>query len=340
MPSGYTNYGENISFFGGTISNNDIAVRNNNENGNFHFESTSIDYNSKQIEIGGGGVFLTDSHLECNNASRTTTQTPYTLGISSSCKLVIKGGVILFSNQLTTDYVFKTDNTVQGGGLILDGVYFFNATSTKELVGGEGLVNTNNLLFHDGNGEMGVSRILSKKMNKLADGGFESWGIFDALIFTDTVTPLTSRTTGTNINLSLYSGDFSEGAKCLKATKTYGSGSNAEFVLIIPVELLKQHNYRLKYKIPTTQTGTISVTDEYWNVSYFTQYGIPYRTKITTKSMRTITLNGTPTTWQELTSIRSLSKAPVFATHYVVRFNLFSMNAGDILIDEAIITAM
>jgi hypothetical protein len=56
--------------------------------------------------------------------------------------------------------------------------------------------------------------------------------------------------------------------------------------------------------------------------------------------MRTITLNGTPTTWQELTSIRSLSKAPVFATHYVVRFNLFSMNAGDILIDEAIITAM
>ena len=46
MATGFTNYGERISFNGCTFFNSDLAVYNNNPSGAFHFTDCSFDYNS------------------------------------------------------------------------------------------------------------------------------------------------------------------------------------------------------------------------------------------------------------------------------------------------------
>lgn len=87
MPSGFSNYGENIAYFGGAIATSaGIGVRNSNPNGEFYLSGVSIDYVGRILEANAGSISIHGGHHEFNNKSNPLKMTPYFCGKDQSAR--------------------------------------------------------------------------------------------------------------------------------------------------------------------------------------------------------------------------------------------------------------
>jgi hypothetical protein len=341
MPSGFTNYGENIAFFGGVVGNCNLAIKNENSNGNFHFNGTSIDYSGAIAEAVAGGIFFSNNHIEHNNAGTPLTDIPFKTGVGDSAKIVFSNVFLMFWTVPNLDYLFYTENTKQAGGIKLVNTNLFNAkTNTGILCGGTGLIEfVGDPLLYEGSGNMSASPITSTANNRLIDGLFEDSAVLDAYISKDTAT-INNRVTGTNLQLTLDTTVFYEGTKSLKVNKVGGASSTSGISFMVPVDSGRHHSWQFYLNKGTVTTGAMYVTDQYVSLLNVNSSGIPTFQKTKTKATRSVDMSTLTTGWQKQTCPLALSKAPRWATHYVITFNLDAMGAGAFNIDSFIATSL
>ncbi|ENQ2457264.1 hypothetical protein ACEOSJ_005121, partial [Klebsiella pneumoniae] len=102
MPSGYSNYGEGISYAHSLLSTSSgVGIRNDNPNGAIRLFDCSLDYMGRIAVTNGGRIEIIGCHTEVNNASNKLTGIPFETASSERAEIVVSGGEILgFSTPL------------------------------------------------------------------------------------------------------------------------------------------------------------------------------------------------------------------------------------------------
>lgn len=227
-----TNGGERVTYISTTINDCTLAI-NSLRFLELFFYGCSIDYNFKIADISDGFVAFTDCHLEYSIQPGSSYMV--VVGPTDGATFTMKGGYILVpSGTPTTAFINVTTTQHRGGGAFFDGVFM------------NGLGQTTAFNFSDGTGRIAVSNTLSidtwqnpvimnVNQNLLTDPLFQQNGgtLPDATIIADTAT-ITSRLTGTNIQLSSIAG---VGTNYLKATKgSTSSAFSAAFIITAPLK--------------------------------------------------------------------------------------------------------
>lgn len=334
-PSGVANSGERHSFEGCMFFNSNLAVRFANSNGSLVFANCSFDYNIKQFELSGASkTFLTNCHVEANNYALP----PITL-TGDGCTFVMKGGWFLITGSIPhTCSSIVNCNSSGNGGAEFDSVFMHNLlTSTGYFAEGTGSVEVR----YFGNATTSNPKLLSANKNLLASGSLEST-IFPAdniFINTDTAA-ITSRVTGTNIQLTRDTSVFRTGTASLKAHKVGGSGSNALFIIAVPIGLRSKPNHRLYYKKPGTETGTMFISCGFATLDILSS-GIPKILNNMTRSSQTVTFTSSAVDWTVQASGDPVVTVPSWATHYYISVNISNfVGPGDVYFDDIEITTM
>jgi len=339
-PSGFTDYGERMTFVGCTIANCDTLVKGENPDGSLHFTGCSFDYpTGKFFEINGTQAFLHGCHIE--GAGDKVGAAPITLS-GNGATFIMNGGKFMF-NSTTPGYanVFNIQASTseeKGGGVYLDGVFLFNLNPTTGfLATGSGHISVKNWFSYDTSQNYAF---LSAARNNLIDGGFEMASIVDNWFIFQDAAAVTDKFTGTNIALSLATDQFKAGTKSLKVAKTAVGGSPAQFALAVPVSGANRYGASINYKKVGTGTGNI-YADMRWAVVENNASGLPtIKYNSASISAKTITFASADVNWTNTIWSPKLRK-PAWATHMIITFNISNLSNGTTFyIDDCLVNEM
>lgn len=317
IPSGQSDYGERLSFLQCNIYNGGTAIVCNT-NADVYFEQCSIDYNSHQIlNITAGIINFIGCHIEQANNAFTSSNRAFELSGNGTDVMFIGGELLFVGSTATTDYIFN--NSITGRGkLVLSNVFLHNAlTTTGYLITGTGVndIKTKHYAIDSG------AELTNINDSVCTDGSFEN-GLLDILYITGDTQAITGHAlSGQNIVLSESTDYFYDGTHSLKITKTYGSGSYAEFTILIPITVGKIVGWEYFLKNPNSNAGSINIIERFARVD--NNYNV-IRAQI--KGDMTIQLTST-FDWTKYQSNNS-PITPNWATHYQLDFNLFSFNGN------------
>lgn len=319
MPTGFANYGERITYFGCTIFNNSFGVVNNNANGAFHLIGSSLDYNGVQAVAQAGRIFLDNCHIEATNYASE----PFVTYPVNGATIIINGGWMLCTGS-NTSVIFLSQTTARQGGGITVKDMFINAMGTGRWKSGVGRFSLTNITsFNTSNNP----KLSSATENRLTDGGFEGATVLDAIITADSAA-ITSRTVGTNINLTTSVTYARTGARSLKVAKTFGGGSACQFMLIVPLSRMGSLCHSLGYyKKPGAGTGNVFISTGYTSLQINAGVELPVQSVIT--GTETVTFTAAAVDWTATQSGEPSTSAPSWATHFFVAVNMDSFVGPD-----------
>ncbi|WP_262017010.1 hypothetical protein [Serratia liquefaciens] len=335
QPTGFSNYGENISLFGCTIGvSSGPAVHIQNGDGGFHLYGCSLDYTGQVIVSEGGYVECHGGHHEFGNSSNPPTGTPYIATNAQTARITLRGTKVvnIRSAGMTEQYLVRSDTAA-------DGVYFLGAllqntvTASGTLKSGDGRFVINDSQVQNGAGNHRLTVFQSEYENRMLDGGNEHENVLDWYV-NRVNSAVTSRTTGDNITLSNSTEIPRSGGKSLKVTKST-AGTNHGVGFIVPVTAAQQPSFRF-YVYPISGTTGSIFTDSYFvAVQGFDQYGRPNIIKQSASmGIRTTLLTGS-SLWQSVVSYPSKTPVPSWATHIRVDINSSGLSVGGYYIDDA-----
>lgn len=327
--SGYTDYGERIGYIGCSIYNNDRVLDANHANGGIHFINCSVDYNTDFGEVRAGYVTLTDCHMEIG-----TYTSSYLNANGVGAAIDMNGGWLLCTGRCP----HNSDSfayAAEGASVRIRPTKANNMLNTANRWGkGGGVIDVDICNSY----QITENPIITADSNNLlADGSFESTTVVDDVFITDDTAPITSRTSGTNINLSTSADAFKTGAKSLKATKTFGSGSPSSFAITAYIEKHSRVGIALNYKKIDAATGTMHISWAYAAGYKVDSNGVPRLSKIEGIGTKTVSLSG-PTEWVNVTRGEPFGKSPAWATHIAILVNMDSIAAGSVYFDDVVIT--
>lgn len=343
MPSGKTNYGERITFHGCTIFNNvTLGVQINNSNGAFHFNGCSLDYNTKQVSVLAGKVFLTDCHVEASDYAAT----PITIANSNGATFVMRGGWLLVTSAIPNSMssIINCATTAnQGGGALFDGVYMNNLqTTTGYFAEGVGTVKIKNYFSTNTSNN---PQLLSSAANKLSDGGFETtfgatYATDNWFIFADGAA-ITDRLNGTNIDAAQSNTYARSGTYSLKLTKNTAAGNVAAYMLAVPVSPGDRAACKFYVKRPGTEAGAVTFSLGYGSFINNAS-GIPIALRAATHASDSTTLaGGAAVDWTSIAEGEPTERAPEWATHYYINIVMTAVvGSASIYIDDVEVTVM
>lgn len=351
-PSGYGNYGENISFHGGAffnLNNNGSAVNCNNDNADMYFFGVSFDYNPKTVVVTRGKVYLMNCHNEFDIDTRPAggtsymTAPPFQVGGNNGAFLCVQGGTLgsggtsPFNNAAISAIV----DVGAGGVAVFDGVFMYNiqlGSNTFKSGAGRCFVRNTRTYNTAGLNNM-LADITGTFENLMADGGFAN-AIGQDLIFINRDTAaITDRYTGTNIKLAL--GTDADGNRCLKVTKV-GSGV-AAFTIAVDIPKQALIGGQLQYTKATVTTGTMFLEKAFMKVTSFVgTAGLPLIGRQDAKGAETVDLStltaGTYKTMQIQPSFDQVAAASM--NHWLIRVNMDNVNAGDYYFKNVVFNSM
>lgn len=345
MPSGYSDYGENISFYGCTFYNAGTAVKIQNPAGELNFFGCSFDYNSLEFDINSSVAMLSQCHIE------------------GSCKMNISGsgGTLEISNsrlafQNTSPYApFNVSTDCEGiyiKDCYIDGG-LFNTTGKYNIVTGGGVVKLQ--------GSKSYNIYTGFFTNYLNENNLNfSPKHLDAEVFSYTDNEIYNVLSAKNISVIKDTTVFESGTFSTKITKQFGAYSSSGCYLFVKL----QHNtrrvsYRLRWKsninIPTNTidfytiwadalrgqkvitTTTIDKTGTGATDNHIHTYGEDIYLSYFAKTQDLghmgmwISLN---TSWSTFAPGAIQSVRPNWANYFVIGLNLNLMPAGSIYIDK------
>jgi hypothetical protein len=178
-----------------------------------------------------------------------------------------------------------------------------------------------------------IPTLLRQDQSLAIDGGFEQSTPQDVFITSDS-SVITSRTTGTDIQLANVTTSPRTGVRSLKMTKVFGAGTAAQFAFVGRLVAGKRYSgFRLWYAKGGTQTGTLYIASTFAAVR--DDVNTPQIVK-TASTTGVVTVNFTSDTvpYTEVIGGFDLGKAPSWATHLVVLVNADNVNAGDLYFDD------
>lgn len=336
MPSGFANYGEGIRYFGGVLGTSDgIAVQNNNPNGAIRLYSTSIDYVGRAVVCNRGSVELYGCHNEFNNATNKLTGIPYYCSNGGEARIIIHGGEIIANiRNINQPSVFYVENDAMG--IFVRDVKFMSLiTTTGRIKDGSGVFDISGFGVIDGGGNTTVSMMKSPAENIFSDPGFDLSNVVDWYIVQDTK-PITSRTDGENIKLTITSDTARTGTNSMRVQKRSGAGSAAIFQSIVNANATTINSFRFYIKASPGVTGMMYVTFYYLRVLYDNQYGTPIGSKYKKFGTdRSIDVSTITNDWVAVTQQQARSRVPSWATHVSVNVSMTSCSSGDYYFDDA-----
>ncbi len=302
--------GENMSRFGGGIYNGGIAVKMDNNNGAFHFNSVSIDYNEKIFEMTGGRIALNQCHVE----NRDFTGTPVTM-TGNGTSIDSTGGWWLLSGPIPHGFDYFVDAGVNTS-FVMRGPKENNLrTRTDTFSTGLGHVSVDDVstfAIPENN------RILNALRSKLADGGFEKPTIADDIYIRADTSPITSRHTGANAKLTISTAYPKTGLQSLAYQKMFGSGSISAIVLIsVPVNSGDMIGYRYSFRKPLSSTGSITLSYS-WVKRGVNADGVPVRIYSEDFASLVHTFTAEDSGWITITGPNNKVQSPSWATHFEI----------------------
>jgi hypothetical protein len=335
-PASPYNGGELLTFSGCRFHSSDLAVSAKNANGGMHFVASAFDYNAKQFDIADMKVSLTNCHVEAGVA--TYTSAPITVAGDGGMFTMV-GGWFLQTGAGPASNSYVVDCAATGGGAYFAGVFFNNNQTATRLFGtGTGSIELRNCFSTDTSLN---PRHLSTAMNRLADGGFEQTSVVDEVfIYADTA-GITDRVTGANIALTTSTTEFRSGARSLKAQKTGGGASNADFIIAIPIQHGAHPAMQLWYRKPGAQTGTMYIDTAFARLGV-NGSGVPVVIyKAASISSVPVVFSAAAVAWTVSENGEPSLRAPAWATHFIVIVNLTSfVGAGPVYFDDVLLTEM
>jgi hypothetical protein len=233
LPSGYTDAGENITFYGCTFYNGGTAVTIGNSNGDFAFFGCSFDYNSQEFDISSSLVLLSQCHIEGD--IEKVSGNGGTLQISES-RLIYHNTSSYTPFDVSTDCkgIFIKNCYIDGGTFNGTGKYDMVANGgTVKIEGSKGYgiyvdfftnyLNTNSMNFSPKN--------LDTEVYSYLDGA-----IFNTL-------------KAKNITITRDTSVFESGTFSTKFYKTYGAYSASGFYIFVKLQSnTRRANYRIRWK--------------------------------------------------------------------------------------------
>lgn len=335
MPSGGTNYGENIKYVGGVISTSSgLGIHNVNANGNILLYGVSLDYMGKIAYAERGGIYIEGGHIEFDNGTNALQDIPFEVGSSQDCHLSITNvSRFLSYSGFTQSHVFKHAG---------DGSIYVSNCFLQKLVTSSGFLDTGDGDFIikdtktvEGSGNIGISTRTTN--NLMTDGSFELANAPDAYIKSDTQ-PISDRLTGANIALTLDSDSYT-GTQSLKATKSFGNGSVSQFAIAVPVERFQQVGWQFFAKV-VAGSGTTAVTSRFISIQYYESWGQPITKKTELLASATRIIDNADTDWTSFGLQLAKNKVPSWATHIEILFNMNTAVNMELLIDSVNISTI
>lgn len=335
QPTGFSNYGENISLFGCTIGvSSGPAVHIQNGDGGFHLYGCSLDYTGQVIVSEGGYVECHGGHHEFGNSSNPLTGTPYIATNAQTARITLRGTKVvnIRSAGMTEQYLVRSDTAA-------DGVYFLGAllqntvTASGTLKYGDGRFVINDSQVQNGAGNHRLTVFQSEYENLMVDGSNDATIPLDWYV-RRVNNAVTSRTSGDNITLSNSTEMPRNGAKSLKVAKST-AGTNHGIGLIAPVAVAQQPSFRFYVYPISGTTGSIFTESYFVAVQGFDQYGRPNIIKLSASmGIRTTLLTGS-SSWQSVVSYPSKTPVPSWATHIFTEVNSSGLSIGGYYIADA-----
>jgi hypothetical protein len=337
MPDGFTNYGKNISYFGGTFYNSDAGVKIANANGEINFFGSTIEFNGTVAVATKGHINFQSCHIEFNSVSNPLTGVPFQCVGNGTDAITIKDGQIV-NNTNPYNQAYVVDVPLTGEVYIENCVLEKLTTTSGYFKNDIGYFRAVNNRFLTGGGNFDVSILGSVIENQAADGTFESFTAVDKVewyLSKDTAT-ITSRITGANVAITADGTDQRTGTYCMKVAKTGGAGTNAAVRLIVPIQEDQQYFNELWIKGDGALTGN-AVISSYFVAVHLDSNGIP----ITQRELAYVGSENFDTSLTTYTNIRPAQvRTPAYrwATHYAIDINLDAVvGAGSVFVDDVLI---
>ncbi|HFV9294510.1 TPA: phage head-binding domain-containing protein [Serratia fonticola] len=334
MPFGFSNYGENISFYGCTIATSSgVAVHINNGNGGITLTNCSLDYVGQLIISEAGYVEVNGGHHEFDNSINPLTGIPYVVSTAQTARITLRGTKVMSirSGGMSQPYLVQAEN-------LADGVYFFavqpqnTKTTTGVLKTGDGRFVIRDSQVQRGGGNHGLTIVQSKYENLFIDPDNSQPIVCDWYVNRVNSTVI-SRTQGDNITLTNSSDVYRSGTHSLKVTRTI-AGTNHGVAVVAPALTANQPAY-IFYIYASGVTGSVFTDFYFVAVQGFDSYGRPNIVRQSdTIGTRTTLLTGA-TGWQSVFSNPLKAPAPAWATHVAIKINSSGISLGDYYIADA-----
>jgi len=334
MPFGFSNYGENISFYGCTIATSGgVAVHINNGNGGITLTNCSIDYVGRIIISEAGYVEVNGGHHEFDNSINPLTGIPYAVSTAQTARITLRGTKVMCirSGGMTQPYLVQAET-------LADGVYFFAVqpqnlkTTTGVLKTGDGRFIIRDSQVQRGGGNHGLTIVQSKYENLFIDPENSQPVVCDWYVYRVNST-VNSRTEGDNITITNSTDVHREGSHSLKVSRTI-LGTNHGVAVVAPVLTANQPAY-IFYIYASGVTGSVFTDFYFVAVQGFDVYGRPNIVRQSdTIGTRTTLLTGA-TGWQSVFSNPLKAPAPAWATHVAIKINSSGISEGYYYIADA-----
>ena len=326
MPSGFTNYGENISFVNSSIANCGICIQNMNADGNFHLSNCSLDYSTLLVDAQNGGVFLNMCHMETNNENQNITDAIFKTGDTQTAYIHIIGGTLIYwrkPSNITS--CFHTLFTKENTSIYVNGTRFFNVTGfTEALCSGTGKIKLENIK-QPTEGDMGFSGIVSVNNNLLNKDFYNNFFEVDITKYTGSKT---NNITTDNVSISKHE----NGMKIVKTT----AGSDGTINIFVPIkECVCTYSMKIT-DIGGSNNGTVYLQSLYSKL-IFDENGYIKKGISTEIGVTNITPVGLSN--EVFVNPKKGEKAPSWATHFVLTFNTHAYK-GTFKIHDLVINAI
>lgn len=331
VPSGGTNYGARMSFFGGSIYGCTTAIKNYNATLSVHCFGFSIDWCPKLADLNGGKLVLNDCHLETIGAEAG--------GATEAIKVDGYGGVFQMlggwylgggqsgNTQYLVNVVLNTNIAVFRDVMLYDVV-----PSSGYLATGNGNVILEPLIGTIDTSSYGL-RWNSYTKGDLADGSFETaaGGQFLDDWYVSNGGTYSTRWSRTNLTISVSNEQARTGTYGLKANKTASGAATFETILPAPRKGAMAA-WQFYYRKPGNGTGTMSVTAHWVKLAGYDTNGIPIWGRSQQIGGQDITFTSSAVPWTQSSDtyfkMWGDARSPEWATHFVLRFNLDNLTSG------------
>lgn len=335
VPSGLTNAAEVIAFHGGAIIQGQIGIDHQGANTVVKTITTRLDGNVKYVNLVSAIMEMDMTHNEILNAASITADAPFTL--SGASLLKIHAGEVM--GQGSPPFNFNGKGVFDigvGSEVYIDGEPLMNnlQNTTGQWYTGAGRMTFASKTFTFNINA--IPLISGPQENLLEDPLFAAATIVDDIfIISDSVSPVISRLSGSNIILTTSALDPSPGAtQSLRAQKIGGVGTNAGFCIAFPVRPGMRLAMSGNWATSAGVTGSIFSNGRYQKLVYGSAYSAGLGSALNNLPIELVgsTSVGTTLTPIGVTYTRWTSgpyNPPAWATHVSFFFNMNAMSAGD-----------
>jgi hypothetical protein len=323
-PDGATNSGENISFWGTLFDGNNFDFFFDYTTGSgtdIYLHSCSLDDTvNKPFHIDAGvRIEMFGCHVE--HPSGNWAQTPFFVGDRNGLIVMHGGRIVNPGTGTNPGFIFEVSPRTASAeklGIALYDVQTANLETSSGFManGDSGSIIFKNRTF---DGLDTSPNLMGEVSNRMADGGFELASIIDDVF---------KLTGSTNITLAVSAAAPITGAQSLAATHT---GNPSKFVISTPVEGSDAFKYEFQFKVTGGTVGGIT--------SKYVKAVLDSSGDLDVKKEQTIVTHGsqTATTATKLNSNNQNQRAPSWATHAIIEFNIDTFGGNTIYVDDVIL---